>query len=172
MRITKVARGVSPLIAFTVALIFATSVFPKQKISGREAGQQVDTYQLSFVRNAFESFKGTEKYGGYNSFQLKYFTNNSPSLTQLGDSTSVAVLKLYNLEDLVKPENTRAYLIILSLSFSDRQRISEETDRNPRVTALVLDYLQRNTSDSRIKEVIDHLKKCVDTDSCPKLPES
>ena len=34
MRITKVARGVSPLIAFTVALIFATSVFPKAEDLG------------------------------------------------------------------------------------------------------------------------------------------
>lgn len=156
---------------FLVSLILATSVFAGQKNAPDDSCKgQIDPYHTAFVRSAFESFKESEKLGIYTSFQTKHFTNNFPSLTQLGDSTSVAVLKLYTLDELSMPENTRPYITIVWLSFSDSHRVLDQTDRSPRVTSLVLDYLQQKVPDQRIKSIIDTLKKCSSTCSCSKIP--
>ncbi len=154
-----------------VPAVLATSVFAVQlKAPDDPCLAQIDPYHTTYVRSAFESFKESEKHGTYTSFQLKYFTNNSPSLTQLGDSASIAALKLFTLDELTIPENTRPYLTIVSLSFSDSQRVLVETDRRPRVTSLVLDYLHQKVPDPRTRKIIDALKMCTGTCSCPKTP--
>lgn len=157
--------------AWLVSTILATSVFAGQvKAPDDSCKAQIDPYHTLFVRSAFESFKESEKHGYYTSFQTKYFTNNFPSLTQLGDSTSIAVLKLYTLDELSKPENTRPYIAVVWLSFSDSHRVLDQTDRSLRVTSLVLDYLQQKVPDPRIKNIIETLKACTSTCSCSKMP--
>ena len=157
--------------AWLVSTILATSVFAGQiKAPDDSCKTQIDPYNTIFVKSAFESFKESEKLGIYTSFQTKHFTNNFPSLTQLGDSTSIAILKLYTLDELTMPENARPYISIVWLSFSDSHRVLDETDRSPRVTSLVLDYLQQKVPDQRIKNAIDTLKKCASTCSCSKIP--
>jgi hypothetical protein len=154
-----------------VSVVLATSVFAAQvKGPGDACQTQIDPYHITFVRSAFESFKESEKLGALTSFQLKYFSNNSPSLTELGDSTSIAVLKLYTLDELVLPENVKPYVTIVSLSFSDRARVLDQTDRSPRVTSLILDYLQQRVAEPRTKTIIETLKKCTTTCTCPKIP--
>jgi hypothetical protein len=157
--------------AWLVSGVLATSVFAGQVRAPVDPSKaQNDRYHMTFVESAFESFKGSEKLGTYTTFQLKYFTNNFPSLTELGDSTSVAVLKLYTLAELVLPENTKPYVTIVSLSFSDSGRVLDKTDRSPRVTSLVLDYLQQRVPEQRMKNIIETLKKCTSTCSCPRIP--
>jgi hypothetical protein len=155
-----------------VSTVLATSIFAGQvKAPDEPCNGQADPYHMTFVRSAFESFKDSEKRGGgLSSLQIKYFTNNDPSLTQLGDSTSIAVLKLYNLDELVKTENMRPYLPIISLSFSDSHNVFNETDRSPRVTTVVLDYLQQKVYDQEILRIVAKLKACTSTCSCPRTP--
>jgi hypothetical protein len=155
-----------------VSTVLATSIFAGQlKAPDDTCKAQIGPYHTGFVRSVFESFKESEKHGILTSFQIKSFTNNVPSLTQLGDSTSIAVLKLYTLDELVMTENTRPYLTIVSLSFSDSHNVLDETDRRPRVTSLVLDYLQQRVPDPRIIKIIDNVKICTSTCSCPRIPD-
>ena len=152
--------------------VLATSIFAGQvKAPDEPCKTKADPYHTTFVKSAFESFKDSEKRGGgLLSLQIKYFTNNIPSLTQLGDSTSIAVLKLYSLDELLKTENIRPFLPIISLSFSDSHNVLNETDRSPRVTSVVLDYLQTKVSDPEILRIIAKLKACTSTCSCPRTP--
>jgi hypothetical protein len=153
------------------SVLLATSFFAQQgKAPDNTDKAQSDPYHMIFVRSAFESFKESEKFGMVSGGQIKQFTNNFPSLTQLGDSVSVAVLKLYSLDELIKPENTRPYLTVVSLSFSDSHRVLDDTDRSPRVTSLVLNYLQQKVPAPRTKSIIDSLKTCTSTCSCPRIP--
>src|SRR5271165_5386125 len=69
--------------------------------------ERLDPYSLNFVNSAFESFRDSQKHGIMSGGQIKQFTNNFPSLPQLGDAVSIAMLKLYGLDGLVVPENTR-----------------------------------------------------------------
>jgi hypothetical protein len=158
--------------AWLVSTILATSMFARQvKAPDEPCKAQADPYHTTFVRSAFESFKGSEKHGGLSSLQINHFTNNDPSLTQLGDSTSIAVLKLYTLDELLLTENTRPYITIISLSFSDSHNVLDETDRSPRVTSLMLDYLEKRVPDPRITKIINNLKVCTSTCSCPRFPD-
>ena len=133
--------------------------------SASEAWGQVppDPYSLWFVRSAFESFSGQGVFGA----QIHQFNNNSPALPQLGDCVSIAVLKLYRLDELIIPEKTHTYLTLVLFSFSDRKRVLEKSDQEPRITSLVLDYLQEKKQyDSRTERAIDYLKGCTKDFSC------
>ena len=103
---------------------------------------RTDPYSLSFVKSAFESFSSKGVFGG----QIHQFNNNSPGLPQLGDGVSIAVLKLYGLDELIIPEKTRTYLMLVVFSFSDRNRVLEKSDQEPRITSVVLDYIQEKNS--------------------------
>jgi hypothetical protein len=128
-----------------------------------------DPYSLSFVKSAFESFSNQGVWGG----QIHQFNNNSPALPQLGDSVSIAVLKLYGLDQLIISEKTRTYLTLVIFSFSHRNRVLEKSDQEPRITSLVLDYLQeRKQSDPHTEKVIDYLKACTKDFSCSFENES
>jgi hypothetical protein len=157
--------------AWLISALLATTVFGGQVDNvANPCRVQPDPYHIAFVKSAFKSFKESEKLGAMTSFQLKYFTNNFPSLTELGDSATVAVLKNYTLDELALPENTKPYVTIVSLSFSDRARVLDRTDRSPRVTSVILDYLQQRVPEQRTKTIIEKLKKCTPTCSCPRIP--
>ena len=125
---------------------------------------RTDPYSLSFVKSAFESFGGKQ---GVFGAQIHQFNNNSPGLPQLGDGISIAALKLYGLDELVIPEKTRTYFTLAMFSFSDRKRVLEKSDKDPRITSLVLDYLQeKEQSSPRTEWVIEYLKGCTKDFSC------
>jgi len=125
---------------------------------------RTDPYSLSFVKSAFESFGGKQ---GVFGAQIHQFNNNSPGLPQLGDGVSIAALKLYGLDELVIPEKMRTYFMLVIFSFSDRKRVLEKSDEDPRITSLVLDYLQEKEQfDLRTGRVIEYLKGCTKDFSC------
>jgi len=130
---------------------------------------RTDPYSLSFVSSAFESFSNQGVWGA----QIHQFNNNSPGLSQLGDSVSIAVLKLHGLDELKMPENTRTYLTLVVFSFSDRNRVLEKSDKEPRITSLMLDYLRgEKLPEPRTERVIDYLKECTKDFSCSFENES
>ena len=158
-----------------IAIWFCSATLGASLLAGpwgaTEAYGQVppDPYSLWFVKSAFESFSGQGVFGA----QIHQFNNNSPALPQLGDCVSIAVLKLYKLDELIIPEKTHTYLTLVLFSFSDRKRVLERSDQEPRVTSLVLDYLQeRKRSDLQTERVIDYLKECTKDFSCSFENES
>jgi len=155
------------------SVLFGASLLGGQANSPDACPQaRIDPYSTIFVRSAFESFRDSQKQGIIIGSQIKQFTYNFPSLPQLGDAVSIAVLKLYALEELVRPENTEAYLTLVSLSFSDGQRVLDGTDQRPRITSLVLDYLEeKEISEPRIEKRIAYLKGCVKDFSCSSQGE-
>jgi hypothetical protein len=129
-----------------------------------------DPYSLSFVKSAFETFGNQQGVWGA---QIHQFNNNSPALPQLGDGVSIAALKLYGLDELLVPEKTRTYLALVVFSFSDRNRVLEKSDREPRITSLVLDYLQeKKLSEPHTEKAIEYLKLCTKDFSCSFEKES
>jgi hypothetical protein len=115
----------------------------------------------------FQFYKDSATGGILRGIGVSKFTNNCPSLLQLGDAASIAVLKIYPLDDLVKSENASVYLTILRISFSDRSRVLEKSDQDPRVTSLVLDYLaQKESMDPVLKKRIAYMKRCTSDFTC------
>lgn len=95
------------------------------------------------------------------------YTYGSPSLLQLGDGISIAVLKIYDRSELVKPENARAYLTAVRNAFSGRNRVLEKSDLDPKVTLFVLDYLrEQEASEPGIEKSISYMARCVKDFSC------
>jgi hypothetical protein len=126
-----------------------------------------DPYCTNFVKSAFESYQFSERGGGYSGAQMHQFNNNPVSLPGLGDRVSIAVLKLYGMDELSKPESTQVYLVLLLFAFSHRDRVVSEPDREPQVTLLLLDNLeQRHAADPSLRKKIAYFKYCVQDFSC------
>jgi hypothetical protein len=84
-------------------------------------------------------------------------------ISEMGDGVSIAIAKQHDLEELATPENTRAYLCLVRIAFSDRDGISQNEDRNPNITMLLLNYLQTKQShDVKLEKDIEDMKKYVD----------
>ena len=144
------------------ALIGAVLLTGQDK-SADHCPQETDRYNLVFVKSAFESFKSPGVWG----FQIHQFNNGSPGLPQLGDAVSVGVLKLYGVNELVIAENTRSYLTLVVYSFSDRGRVIEKSDQEPRITSAVLDFIeQRGSLDPTLRKKIAYVRGCTKDFSC------
>ncbi len=136
---------------------------------------RTDTYSIAFVNSAFQYFKDSAKNGMRLSTDVDRFINshNSPSLYELGDAVSIAVLKIYDLDELTRPENTREYLTLVRISFSERSRVLEKSDQIPRVTSVVLDYLeQKEVSEPLLEKRIAYVKACVKDFTCSSQGEA
>ena len=71
----------------------------------------------------------------------------------MGDAVSIAVLKIFDLDELIRPVNAEAYLTVVRNSFVNRSRVLEESNRRPRVTSLVLLYLEeKEVEDAGLKK--------------------
>jgi len=98
---------------------------------------------------------------------------NSPSLHQLGDAVSIAVLKICTLDELIKPENARTYLTIVRNSFADRSKVLEKSDQDPRVTSLMLDYFeQKELLEPLLEKRVAYMKGCVQDFTCSSQGEA
>ena len=129
---------------------------------------------FAFVNSAFQYFKRTDK-GLRLSSDVDRFLNgyNSPSLHQLGDAVSIAVLKICTLDELIKPENARTYLTIVRNSFADRSKVLEKSDQDPRVTSLMLDYFeQKELLEPLLEKRVAYMKGCVQDFTCSSQGEA
>jgi hypothetical protein len=122
-------------------------------------------YGIVFVNSAFQYYKD-----GYNEglhHGTGKFADGQPSLNQFGDAASTAVLKICPLDELVKPSSARAYLTLVQLSFTDESKVLEKSDRDPRVTSLVLIYLeQKEIAEPKLLKIIAQVKRCTKDFSC------
>lgn len=90
------------------------------------------------------------------------------SIPQLGDGVSVALLKIYDSEDLTKPETAMAALSIVRLAFSSPQSIQLDEDKDPKVTRFLLDFLRdQETANAEVEKDVAvtsaYVKKATDT---------
>ena len=93
-------------------------------------------------------------------------------LAELGDAASIATLKTYSKDDLIKPENAANYLIVVRNAFSDKNHVSNKSDLDPKVTLFVLSYLEeKETAEPLIEKSITYLKRCVTDFSCSAQAE-
>jgi hypothetical protein len=93
-------------------------------------------------------------------------------LLPLGDRVSVAVLKIYDADELTRPENAHAYLTVARNAFSDRSSVLEKSDTDPKVTLFVLGYLkEKEVSSPEIEKRIAYLQGCVTDFACSSQGE-
>ena len=93
-------------------------------------------------------------------------------LLHLGDRVSVAVLKIYNADELTRPENAHAYLTVARNAFSDRSSVLEKSDTDPKVTLFLLGYLKdKELSSPEIEKRIAYLQRCVTDFACSSQGE-
>lgn len=129
----------------------------------------VDPYSIAFVESALRFFEDTAKRGSFGS-EPKQFLYLTPSLPQLGDDVSIAMLKILDPQELAKPDTAYRYLGLVALAFSDRSKVVRETDKEPKVTMFVLNYLQeKEVSEPRLEARIDAVRSCVQKDTCNSL---
>ena len=129
---------------------------------------ETDTYSVKVVSSALEFLKNPERkpQGSTEAKQYIY------PLLQLGDRISVAVLKIYDRNQLIEPENADAYLTAARNAFSDRRRVLDKSDLDPEITLFVLGYLQEKESgEPGIEKRIDYLILCVKDFTCSSQRE-
>jgi hypothetical protein len=123
-----------------------------------------DRYSISVVSAALQFLKR-----GGNSIEAK---GHIWPLLKLGDSVSIATLKIYSTDELLQTENTQAYLTAVRNAFSSRSSVLEKSDTNPRVTLLVLSYLRgKVVSNPGIGKRIAYLEGCVKDFTCSSQGE-
>lgn len=84
-------------------------------------------------------------------------------LNRMGDRISIALLKIYSDQELIRPENLMRYLPMIRAAFQ-AAKIVPPDDRQPRVTLLLLDsLLQRVQQQALRKEVLTTKKAVLDS---------
>ena len=109
-------------------LIAAPVIWTQEPTSKLQAVD--DESSVAFVTSALEYMIR----GGL-SIEAKKFW----SLDGLGDAVSITALKIYDKNDLAKPENASAYLTVVRNAFSNSSQVLNKSDRNPKITYFVLD---------------------------------
>ena len=125
-------------------------------------------YDIAFVNSAFQYYREAYDTRVHSEKDWRKFTADSTrSLFQFGDAISIAVLKICPLDELVKPHSAGAYLTLVRISFTDKTKVLEKSDQDPRVTSLVLDYLeQKETNDPTLQKRIVYMKQCTKDFTC------
>jgi hypothetical protein len=158
--------------SFLWALLIAASLgIFQERFADANSTPESDHYFVAFVREALDFYKNPE-HVPQSSMEARKYTNGSPSLLQLGDGVSIAVLKIYDRSELVKPENAHAYLTAVRNAFSGRSSVLEKANLDPKVTLFVLDYLrEQEVSEPDIEKRISYMTGCVKDFSCSSQGE-
>lgn len=84
-------------------------------------------------------------------------------LARLGDAVGIALLKILSTQDMQNLQTVRGLLPIVRDSFAQPDFVSVESDKNPKVTLFLLEYLTHNISDvgtvRDIEETITFVKQ-------------
>ena len=124
-----------------------------------------DPYSLDFVRSAILYFE----HGGFGfeGKRIAWGTIDSPGLNQFGDRVSIALLKIYSREELSQPNNANYSLSAIRTAFEHRSSVLEPSDKEPRITLFLLDYLQeKEQSDVTLEKRIEYIRGCIKEFAC------
>jgi hypothetical protein len=88
---------------------------------------------------------------------------NSPdrlAIAQIGDRVSVATLKIYDLKELTHTKTATAYVWVVRMAFNSPEKILLASDKNPKVTLSLLDYLgEKETGNAALENLIQETKE-------------
>lgn len=118
-------------------VLFAASAF-----GGR---QREDTYSIDVVKRLLIQPKG---------FSTGFAEKQA---NRLGDRVSIALLKIFTEEELMRPQNVAAFLPLIRSSFLSPNLISIEEDRKPDVTLFLLSHLERTVKSPSLGREISQL---------------
>ena len=117
---------------------------------------EADPYSIDFVHKALS----LHSQGIYVSFVEK-------NIPRRGDQISIALLKIFTDNELSTPEIVRSFLPLIRQSFSQPEAISMDIDKKPRVALFLLNYLQRNISDTQTQRHIEETIKFLQEKAAP-----
>ncbi len=117
---------------------------------------EADPYSIDFVHKALS----LHSQGIYVSFVEK-------NIPRRGDQISIALLKIFTDVELSTPEIVRSFLLLIQQSFSQPEAISMDIDKKPRVALFLLNYLQRNISDTQTQRHIEETIKFLQEKAAP-----
>ncbi len=117
---------------------------------------EADPYSIDFVHKALS----LHSQGIYVSFVEK-------NIPRRGDQISIALLKIFTDDELSNPQTVRTFLPLIQQSFSQPEAISMDIDKKPRVALFLLNYLQRNISDTQTQRHIEETIKFLQEKAAP-----
>jgi hypothetical protein len=106
------------------------------------SGQSDDLYSLGTVTSALSLRSGG---------RIVVLSVAQRRLSRLGDGTSIALLKILDEQELTDPARIRDYLPLIEASFAEPKFIANESDRQPRVTLLLLNHIAISLHDDDAK---------------------
>jgi hypothetical protein len=122
--------------------LFAVLILPTA-----EAGEVQDSYSLQLVRTCIKE----RSMGLYTATAAKL-------MPRLGDKVGIAIVKIYTSSDIMEPKTVRLFLPVIQMAFQYPRLISDEEDRKPAVTMLLLNYLRGNVREGALKEEISRVE--------------
>jgi hypothetical protein len=107
-----------------------------------------DTYSVRFIRDAVKN----------PNFVLGVsFTEKR--INRMGDGISIALVKIYDVDELKNPQNIKNYLPLMEAAFVAPRIVTIAEDKNPKVTMFLLRFLQTEVSDAGLKaKIADTIK--------------
>jgi hypothetical protein len=138
----------------TTILCLAT-LFVAASVGGQS--EEADPYSINFVQKAMKlhaqgiAFSAVEK-----------------NIPRRGDQTSIALLKILSDAQLSDSKTIEVLLPLIRQSFSDPRFISNEVDKEPKVTLFLLNHLQ-DIPDARVREEV---QKTIDFVKAKTAPET
>lgn len=134
------------IIVICSILLLFSSAYTQHKANGQ------DEYTES-IRLVTQSVKNPKVALGF-SFTEKH-------INRLGDSVSIALLKIYDAEALQNPKNIKNYLPIIRAAFTSPKIIELIENRKPEVTIFLLTYLEGRVKDENLKTQISDVIKFI-----------
>jgi len=133
-------------ICFTLLLLAtlgATAYGQNQSINVQEAAE--DGYSIPIVTNLLKSQTGLST--GFSEKQVN----------RLGDRVSIALLKILEETDFKDAQKVKSILPLIKASFLFPELIKYREDRNPKVTLFMLQKIESDIEDDKLKSDITEL---------------
>ena len=143
MRVRSYRRGARNMIRIVALISLITMGFA---VSQGEDSDKSDVYSLRTVE-----FELRMRSGGMN--VIHGFTQKR--LARLGDAVGIALLKILSIQQMQNSQTVKDLLPIVRDAFDHPELISVDSDKNPKVTVFLLDYLIHNVSDTQTRQDIE-----------------
>lgn len=117
-------------------------IFAALASAGGSAGKEPgDDYSINLVRAALKLNKMYERV---------VISPLQRNVYRLGDRVSIAILKIFDDQQLSDPATVESFLPLIRESFARPELIENETDKAPRITSLLLRILLESKPTARL----------------------
>jgi hypothetical protein len=80
-----------------------------------------------------------------------------------GDWIALGIVHAFSTREILEPDRAKRIVSLLKLSFSEPEFITQDRDKDPAVTKLLLSFLEDHESDPNIREYIADAEKFITT---------